>query len=161
MEDDNRQLSKILFYALIIIYIMALMNIALKCQQTPQNSIGKFENNYVSITAVVSPIFIETQVYGSYMVIDNKEQVIEVNNETTLISKIINCESSWNSKAQSEYSTAYGLGQFLDSTWAYVQKKWNMKLDRYSYNDQLYATERLLKEEGTKHWEESKNCWSK
>lgn len=33
---------------------------------------------------------------------------------------IIERESRWNSKAQNPKSTAYGLGQFLNSTWATV-----------------------------------------
>ena len=33
---------------------------------------------------------------------------------------LINGESSWNPKAKNPSSTAYGLGQFLDSTWATV-----------------------------------------
>ena len=33
---------------------------------------------------------------------------------------LINGESSWNPKAKNPSSTAYGLGQFLDSTWAIV-----------------------------------------
>ena len=79
----------------------------------------------------------------------------------TLIERIIWCESKNCSTAKNPKSTAYGICQFIDGTWDYVQDKWDMKLDRHNYYDQYYACERLLREEGTRHWEESKFCWSK
>ena len=36
------------------------------------------------------------------------------------LNRLINNESGWNPQAQNPGSTAYGLGQFLDSTWAGV-----------------------------------------
>ena len=76
-----------------------------------------------------------------------------------LIDRIIFCESSGNPKAKNPRSSAYGLCQFINSTWAYVEDKWDMELDREDPIDQLYACERLLSEEGTSHWEESQCCW--
>jgi len=74
--------------------------------------------------------------------------------------RIIKCESGGSPTAKNPGSSAYGYCQFLDGTWSYVQKKWNMKLDRKSPADQLYACERLLKEEGAcRHWKASKSCW--
>jgi len=79
--------------------------------------------------------------------------------ETRLMDRIIFCESRDDPNAKNRKSSAYGLCQFLDSTWGYVQKKWNMTLDRQSSSDQRYACERLLAEEGTSHWLESRHCW--
>jgi len=78
--------------------------------------------------------------------------------EYPLFDKIIECESTWNPNAQNPKSTAYGLCQFIDGTWEYVQKKWNMELDRYNPQDQLYACERLLEEEGLQHWKAVYKC---
>ena len=75
--------------------------------------------------------------------------------------EIVRCESGFNPVAKNPKSTAYGLCQFLDSTWKYVQNKWEMDLNRHSPEDQLYACERLLREEGDIHWAESKECWNK
>ncbi len=72
--------------------------------------------------------------------------------------EIVRCESGFDPNAKNPKSTAYGLCQFLDSTWEYVQKKWDMDLNRHSPKNQLYACERLLKEEGLKHWEPVLNC---
>ena len=85
-------------------------------------------------------------------------QYSEVQHEG-LIRKIIHCESGGRVTAQNPHSTAYGLCQFLDSTWAYVERKWEMDLDRYDYDDQLYACDRLLREEGVRHWKASESCW--
>ena len=74
------------------------------------------------------------------------------------IYNIVRCESGFDPTAKNPKSTAYGLCQFLDSTWEYVQKKWDMELDRNNPNDQLYACKRLLEEEGLSHWEESYSC---
>jgi len=71
--------------------------------------------------------------------------------------RIIDCESEGDITAKNPNSTAYGLCQFLDGTWIYCEKKWDMDLDRKSKEDQLYACDRLLKEEGLKHW---KPVWS-
>jgi len=77
------------------------------------------------------------------------------------LNKIAQCESGWNPEAKNPVSTAHGIAQFLDGTWSYVQKKWNMKLDRYSKEDQIYAFIRLYEEEGSSHWNASKYCWDK
>mgnify|MGYP001595564492 CR=1 FL=1 len=77
------------------------------------------------------------------------------------VSKIIACESRNSPIAKNPKSSAYGLCQFIDGTWNYVQKKWDMKLDRQNPADQLYACNRLWGEEGEKHWLESKSCWTK
>ena len=79
-----------------------------------------------------------------------------------LASKIAFCESGDNPTAKNPKSTAFGRCQFINSTWLYVQQKWDIKLDRYNADDQMYACIRLLEEEGAdKHWQESKLCWSK
>lgn len=72
-----------------------------------------------------------------------------------LLEEIIRRESGGNPTAKNPKSTAYGYCQFINSTWNYVQKKWDIKLDRYNPDDQLYACIRLLEEEGIIHWAES------
>jgi hypothetical protein len=104
------------------------------------------------ISAYSSPILIKEQVLAS---MSNDIDII------LLAEKIIQCESGWDYTAQNPNSTAYGAGQFLSGTWDYIQKKWNIELDRYNKEDQLYAMVRLLEEEGTRHWEASKHCWNK
>jgi hypothetical protein len=104
------------------------------------------------ISAYSSPIFIKNETMAS---MSNDIDII------LLAEKIIQCESGWDYTAQNPNSTAYGAGQFLDGTWNYVQKKWDIKLDRYNKEDQLYAMVRLLEEEGTRHWKASAHCWDK
>jgi len=77
----------------------------------------------------------------------------------SLRDRIVMCESGGNPTAQNPKSTAYGLCQFISPTWEYVQEKWGVTLDRHNPVDQIYACDRLLEEEGTKHWLESKKCW--
>ena len=76
-----------------------------------------------------------------------------------IVEAIIECESNGDPEAQNPTSSAFGLCQFLDSTWEYVQNKWNMELDRDDPEDQLYACKRLCEEEGTSHWKQSQHCW--
>jgi len=73
---------------------------------------------------------------------------------------IVPCENiDWDIAAKNPNSTAYGLCQLLDGTWEYIQEKWDMELDRDDPNDQLYACQRLLNEEGIyPHWEAIKEC---
>lgn len=76
-----------------------------------------------------------------------------------LLERIIFCESGGDPTALNPTSGAYGLCQFLLSTRAYVEKKWNLKIDWTNQEQQLYACQRLLSEEGSSHWEASKGCW--
>jgi|SRR6185437_346990 len=43
--------------------------------------------------------------------------------EWTALNNIVMAESGWNNTAQNPSSTAFGIGQFLDSTWATVGYK--------------------------------------
>mgnify|MGYP001617070911 FL=1 len=72
-----------------------------------------------------------------------------------LVREIVFRESGGRPTAQNKTSTAYGLCQFLNTTWVYIQKKWSMELVRESPRDQLYACVRLLSEEGISHWSAS------
>jgi len=98
---------------------------------------------------------------SDYLIAQAPHCIIKGEVRTTLIERIIWCESGNDCTAKNPDSTAYGICQFIDGTWEYVQEKWDMNLDRDNYYDQYYACERLLREEGTKHWESSKVCWSK
>ena len=85
-----------------------------------------------------------------------RASVVKIN---PVIARIIECESQGNPQAKNPNSTAYGLCQFINGTWEYVQLKWDMKLDRDNPEDQLYACDRLYKEEGKSHWITSYQCW--
>ena len=111
-----------------------------------------FNREDVFLITYNSPIFIKNQTLASM------SEDIEI---VLLAERIIQCESSWRADAKNPSSSAYGLGQFIDGTWDYVQKKWGVELDRDNPDDQMYAVVRLLKEEGTKHWKESEYCWNK
>lgn len=104
-----------------------------------------------AVRAVSTLAFIKPKVLAA------KIDVVEESDPT--VEAIIACESGWDPNAKNPKSTAYGYGQFLDSTWLYVQKKWGMVLNRYDPRDQLYATRRLFEEEGVVHWLESEACW--
>ena len=111
-----------------------------------------FNREDVFLITYNSPIFIKNQTLASM------SEDIEI---VLLAERIIQCESNWRPNAKNPSSSAYGLGQFIDGTWDYVQKKWGVELDRDNPDDQMYAVVRLLKEEGTKHWKESEYCWNK
>lgn len=115
-------------------------------------------SNFTYVEAINSPIFIKNTTLA--------DTIIEVNDEFNiklyiLADKIIQCESGWSHTAKNPNSSAYGLGQVINSTWKYIEKLSGRKLDRYNYNDQLYAMVFLLNREGVKHWEESSSCWNK
>jgi hypothetical protein len=78
-----------------------------------------------------------------------------------LMEKICECESGDDYTAENPTSEAYGRCQFLPSTQANVETKWGLTIDWKNPDQQLYACHRLLYEEGTSHWLESKTCWSK
>jgi hypothetical protein len=136
---------------ILILFITGLLIglvIGLGKEETCQEN---YSDNFIS--AFNCPVFIENQTLASITGDDY--------NIYQLAYRIIQCESSWNPEAKNKESSAYGLGQFINGTWEYVQDKWDIELDRYNSEDQMYATVRLLEEEGTKHWITSKSCWDK
>jgi hypothetical protein len=77
---------------------------------------------------------------------------------SALVYRIIQCESDWNNDAINASSDAVGYGQFIPSTQKYVQEKWGIKLNFNDPQDNLYATQRLLEEEGCRPWRASASC---
>lgn len=76
-------------------------------------------------------------------------------NDVKLWRSVIWCESRNNPKADNFYSTADGLAQIIDSTWA------NFKCtgDKKSAEDNLRCASRIFELEGVKHWNASALCW--
>lgn len=65
--------------------------------------------------------------------------------------RIIDVESKWNPLADNPKSTAFGIGQFLDSTWALVDsKKTN---DPYTQIDAMIDYVNLIYGDGCKAWD--------
>lgn len=72
--------------------------------------------------------------------------------------RIVECESGFKPYVQNKQSSAYGLFQFLNSSWSTVQIQMNKKLDREDPYDQIEAGLFWLKK-STSPWNESKFCW--
>jgi len=113
-----------------------------------------YNEQSIVLEAPNTPVFIKNQALASVM----EEFDLELYN---LAYKIIECESGWDYTAQNPTSTAYGLGQVIDGTFLWVQKKWGIELDRDNPEDQMYIIVRLLEEKGYSHWAESAHCWDK
>jgi hypothetical protein len=65
--------------------------------------------------------------------------------------KIIDKESKWNPLAQNPKSTAFGIGQFLNSTWSLVDyKKTN---DPYDQIDAMIKYVKLIYGDGCQAWD--------
>ena len=146
MEDDNL-FVKIMITLTFLTGLLIGLSIG-----SGKECVKESQRSDMFISAVNSPLFVKDETMAS---MSNDIDII------LLAEKIIQCESGWDYTAQNPNSTAYGAGQFLDGTWNYVQKKWDIKLDRYNKEDQLYAMVRLLEEEGTRHWKASAHCWDK
>ena len=148
MDKDDRQIPFIIVLAAAL--ALVLVNTSTLGQKTPERAI-KGDSGALGTIIISQDMFLlapkvpnmeKTETYG--VMID-----------------IIRCESGGDPKAKNPKSSAFGLCQFIDETWNYVQTKWDMGLDRENEDDQRYACQRLLKEEGKKHWEASKTCWDK
>lgn len=63
--------------------------------------------------SILEPVYIQTIEDYAY------ERVIDVwgNSQWKYFNELIDRESDWDNDAQNPNSTAFGLGQFLDSTW--------------------------------------------
>lgn len=159
IEDDKRPIKGL--KTLTCFLLLGVIGICFASGEVIQEEPEALDTATVA-TPINSPLYVPSIDYIIYE--RQSETTTNQNRETeidNLAYAIIKCESGWDSTAQNPSSTAYGLGQFTDGTWAYVQKKWGVTLDRYNYNDQLYAMVKLLKEEGSAHWSSSKYCWDK
>lgn len=76
---------------------------------------------------------------------------------------IIMCESEWRRTAKNPGSSASGYFQFLDSTWEYTMIRMDLPTDTSKVDPiiSIQAGVWLLAHEGSRHWNESKDCWSK
>lgn len=76
------------------------------------------------------------------------------NADCLLATNIGYCESRFDPEAQNPNSTAKGIYQFLDSTWAnYCQG------DPLNQEDNIKCGVKLISEGGLHHWSESFGCW--
>ncbi len=126
-------MKKVLLFLIIILFVLYTF--------IPQS---KPESKVQPLVIPYSSLFLEGRYLSPFWIINRTYGM--------LLDEIIRTESEGDPTAQNPYSTAYGLCQFIDGTWQYVQDKWNVKLDRHNPEDQLYACKRLLEEEGLKHW---------
>ena len=100
----------------------------------------------------------DTLLYAPHIPYIPEFQVLGVKVDPTLY-RIIVAESNISPTAKNPNSTAFGYCQMIKSTRHYVEKKWDMKINWNDPKQQLYTCKRLYKEEGEKHWLESKSHW--
>lgn len=115
------------------------------------------ENNFNTITAVFSPYFVNTQVYGTYMVIDSEVKEYEQVDYDFLADRIILCESGNNPNAKGDWNgteyLAYGLAQFHLETFNLFKKLANKpNLNYWSAEDQRWLLKWALVNGYASHW---------
>lgn len=77
-----------------------------------------------------------------------------------LIRKIVQCESGGNPNAKNRYSTAGGLAQYLDRSWASTAEG-QQGLSKYDPNAALSAMSRDIAQGNISKWNASRRCWSR
>lgn len=74
---------------------------------------------------------------------------------------IIKCESGGNPTIQNKTSTASGLFQFINGTWAaYGGTEFAPTAKQATVEQQYIVAERAYAAEGTRPWNASKSCWA-
>ncbi len=83
--------------------------------------------------------------------------------DPNLAKAIIKCESNWMREVPNPYSSASGFFQFIDGTWTATMKRMGLSPDTDKHDPyiSLEAGVWLLSQDGTRHWNASRNCWSK
>ena len=77
-----------------------------------------------------------------------------------LIKKIVYCESRGDAGAKNRYSTAGGLAQYIDSTWANTPEGIS-GLSKYDSNAAISAMSRDIAQGYISKWNASRHCWSR
>lgn len=94
----------------IIIFLLLTLSLLVYPQRVVSEEIHIVKESIVEVQPLP-----EIKVYAKQQVVDRWGEA-----EWEAFNTIIMKESKWNSNAQNPYSSAYGLGQFLNSTWATV-----------------------------------------
>jgi soluble lytic murein transglycosylase-like protein len=80
--------------------------------------------------------------------------------KSNLLLEIARCESGYNITAKNGHSSARGLFQFIDTTWASNLFRFNYVLeDIYNPVAQARTAAQMIAEGGLFNWDESKPCW--
>ena len=92
-----------------------------------------------------------------------ERELWEVADKYPELVRIIFCESSGRENVCSYKgcNAGMGLAQIIPSTLKYCEQKLGRKLDAFNSQDNLECAIWLYLNEGTKHWNSSKNCWNK
>ena len=130
----------------IIVGMLIIIGIALLVDREAPQPEGRLEDCFV----VAPRIPYYPKVYTLGVLFEEKTEKMD---------RIMDAESKDNPIARNPISGAYGRCQFIPSTRKYVEKKWKLEIDWNDPEQQGYACERLLREEGDIHWKESReNC---
>ena len=84
--------------------------------------------------------------------------------DASTLDRLVKCESGWKPGIRNPNSSATGLAQFLDSTWISTRLRMgldpslSLRIDPYAHVDTLVW---LWREDGERHWLESRPCWSR
>jgi soluble lytic murein transglycosylase-like protein len=91
------------------------------------------------------------------------EKAREYGVKENLALAIAECESGFDIDAKNKDSSARGIFQFLGSTWKETLRRMEKDTSTsvYDWQEHIDAAIWLLDTDGTRHWLESKKCWSK
>lgn len=90
--------------------------------------------------------------------VDQYATLNNIANKANQIKAIIYCESKGDPNAKNRYSSAGGLAQYLDSTWANTPEG-RMGQSKYDPNAAISAMTRQIAMFGTSPWNASRSCW--
>lgn len=81
-----------------------------------------------------------------------REEAVRMGISPDFAACIINAESGWRYDSKNPYSTAFGYGQFINSTYESTKQRAGIDWSRYNPYDQIDMFLWLLKEDGYTHW---------
>jgi hypothetical protein len=154
ISDDRRvRLCKIVI--LISLIITGLATSIIKAKEVN-------ENNFSTITAIPSPLFVGTQVYGTYMVVNNEIKEYEQIDYDFMADRIILCESGGDNNAKGDWNgkeyLANGVAQFHLATFNLFKKLANKpNLEYNNADDQKWLLKWALVNGYESHW----TCYNK
>lgn len=79
--------------------------------------------------------------------------------DPALMARIVNCESGFKPNVKNTQSTASGIMQFLDGTYASYTKKYGITAPKSDPVAQVELAVRMIADGGLSHWNASKSCW--
>jgi len=120
---------------------------------------SKIPENPTPSTTTIALVPQDNEYTTSKIIASIKQTSHDYGVDENLALSIAYAESGYNPNARNKSSSAGGVYQFLDSTWATTMSRMGITGNKFDAETNIKAGIWLLSRDGTRHWQESAHLW--